>query len=119
MCSNTNLAYNRKSMSFSNIRNHVLFGRINFYRPCIRKVALFVGQFPLPVSRVVPTRTELRSCTRFSPDHARNRNDRQASSCQETRPISHIFVPIIDDRSRGGIRRGISPWMTKQLNHLC
>lgn len=106
-------------MFFSNIRHHVLFGRIDFYCPCIRKVSFFVGQFSFPISRVVPASPELRPCTRPSPGHTRNRDDRQASSCQETRPISHIFVPIIGDRSRGGIRRGISPWMTKQLNHLC
>lgn len=102
-------------MFFSNISDHVLFGRVNFHCPCIRKVSFFVGQFSFPIPRVVPTRPELRSSHGPWTEHTRNSNDRPASSCQETRPISHIFGPIIADCCRGNIRRRISPMDDKAI----
>lgn len=105
----TNLPYNRKTMSFSNIRHHVLFGWINLHGPCVCKVSFFVGQFSFPISRVVPTCTsELRPSTRPTPIYG-DGGDCQASSCQGTGLISHIFGPKIGDRSVEGIRRRISP----------
>lgn len=105
-------------MSFCDRCDHVFFCRVNFYGPSVGKVTFLIGQFPLPISRIVPTGVKLRPSPR-TPVNTRNCYYRQVRSCQEKRPISHIFVPVIGDRSRGGIRKGIYPWMTKQLNHLC
>ena len=60
----TNLSYNWKTMSFRNRCDYVFFCRVDFHGPSVGKITFLIGQFSLPISRIVPTSAKLRSSPR-------------------------------------------------------